>query len=380
MATVTGLTAAKTLELLGKTIVSGGVDGFGHLILEAADGSTVDAGDVTPPPLTLEILPRDVALGPSYYPEGVSYFPLSPTNGYPAQTSTVQTTRESDGRAFQMCVAKTTGRIYIRAAGDSDTWGAFTEIVGVATTVETQAGTIDNKAVTPAGLASVVGIGAGYRFVQKVIFTSSGSFLKASYPGVRAIRVMVVGGGGSGGGAGAASAGQNSQGSGGGAGGYAESWITDIAGLASSVAVTVGAGGAGRVGLGDGLDGSASSFGALVAANGGTGGYSKGTSALGGYLPAGPGGSGTAGDIQLAGNGGGSGFGQGTLASGGHGGGSIFGGGGEAGGTGAGSGGSIGRGGRAWGAGGAGASANASSVQRPSNAGADGVVIVEIYR
>ena len=149
-------------------------------------------------------------------------------------------------------------------------------------------------------------LATGYTFVETVYFTSSGTFTKATYPYLRAIRVRLVGAGGGGGGAGATGVSQASQGDGAGGGGYAEKFITDIAGLASSVTVTVGAGGAGGVhGSSNGASGGASSFGADVAANGGTGGISRGAFAYGPifYLAStAVGGSGTAGDLLIEGD------------------------------------------------------------------------------
>jgi hypothetical protein len=115
---------------------------------------------------------------------------------------------------------------------------------------------------------------------QVLYYTSSGTFTKATYPWLRAIRVRVQGGGG--GGSGAASTGAGAVGAGGGGAGgvYAESFITDIAGLASSITVTRGAGGAGgAAGNNVGSAGGSSSFGSLVSANGGFGG---GAGAFGG--------------------------------------------------------------------------------------------------
>jgi hypothetical protein len=131
-------------------------------------------------------------------------------------------------------------------------------------------------------------------------YTTSSTFTKATYPWLRAIRVYLVGGGGGGGGAGTTTAGQAYSCESGGGGGYAESFITDIASLDASITITVGAGGNGGTGAAAGTNGGASSFGALVAANGGNaGGY---------FLATGPfmgasfsGGVGTAGDIQIQG-------------------------------------------------------------------------------
>ena len=49
MATITGLTADRMLEIEGESIVDGSIDGSGHLILVKFDGSTIDAGPVVGP-------------------------------------------------------------------------------------------------------------------------------------------------------------------------------------------------------------------------------------------------------------------------------------------------------------------------------------------
>ena len=110
----------------------------------------------------------------------------------------------------------------------------------------------------------------GYLFGGNVIFTSSGTFTKASYPGLRAIKVKVQAGGGGGAGCPATGAGTVAAGSGGGQGGYAESFLL-VDALSSSETVTVGAGGAAGT-TGNGGLGGASSFGAhAVCAGGGIG-------------------------------------------------------------------------------------------------------------
>lgn len=112
---------------------------------------------------------------------------------------------------------------------------------------------------------------------QVLYFTSSGTFTKASYPWLRAIRVRVQGAGGGSGGCVATGSGVASGSASGGGGAYAESFITDIAGLASSITVTRGAGGApGAAGANAGSTGGTSSFGSLVSANGGAGGDGSG--------------------------------------------------------------------------------------------------------
>lgn len=47
MASVTGITAAKALDILGQSVVSGSINEFGHLILARSNGVLIDAGDFT---------------------------------------------------------------------------------------------------------------------------------------------------------------------------------------------------------------------------------------------------------------------------------------------------------------------------------------------
>ncbi len=119
------------------------------------------------------------------------------------------------------------------------------------------------------------GVVAGLR--QVVTFTASGTFTKATYPWLRAIRVRAVGGGGGGGGASQTTASTASGGGSGGGGEYREYFTTDIASLGASISVTVGAGGTGGGASGlttanPGDPGTTTSFGTLVTAGGGGGG------------------------------------------------------------------------------------------------------------
>lgn len=108
---------------------------------------------------------------------------------------------------------------------------------------------------------------------QQVTFTTSGTFTKATYPGMKGMRVRVQGGGGGGIGADVTVAGQQSAGGGGGGGAYAESFLTPDQ-LAASETVTVGVGGAGTsCASSQGGTGGTSSFGSLVSASGGFGGF-----------------------------------------------------------------------------------------------------------
>jgi hypothetical protein len=218
----------------------------------------------------------------------------------------------------------------------------------------------------------------GYVYVDTVYFTSNGTFSKADYPWLRAIRVKCQGAGGSGGGALATGSGQASAGSGGGGGGYAESFITDIAGLASSVTIPSGAGGGATTGTG-GNAGGVSSFGSQVSASGGGGGSRSPV------LPhavvtaaAGEGGFTSVGDLLIRGGDGGRAVASpvvdGSSGFGGEGGGSFLGGrvrGEQQA--------SNGFTGKIYGGGGSGASNCAGFAARTSGAGANGIVIVELY-
>jgi hypothetical protein len=113
----------------------------------------------------------------------------------------------------------------------------------------------------------------GYQIASIIYYTSNGTFQKSLYPNARALIVKCQGAGGGSGGVAAMTANDAGPSGGGGGGAYAESFITDIAGLDASVTVTVGAGGAaGAAGFNGGSDGGNSSFGALVVAAGGKGG------------------------------------------------------------------------------------------------------------
>jgi hypothetical protein len=142
--------------------------------------------------------------------------------------------------------------------------------------------------------ADIVALEVGYRPIgTPVTFASSGAFDKGDYPYLRAVRVRCVGGGGAG-------AGSSSSAAGGGAGGsYAESFIL-VADLASSVTVTRGAGASAPSSNTNGSAGGDSSFGTTVVGPGGPGGSITG---VGGYATL----SGAAGDLQIFGSDGGGG-------------------------------------------------------------------------
>lgn len=212
----------------------------------------------------------------------------------------------------------------------------------------------------------------GYLYSETVVFTSSGTFSKASYPGIRAVRVRAVGGGGGGG----SPANADSGAPGGGGGGYAESLLLESS-LAASETVTVGSGGAAGTAGGDGGSGGTSSFGSHLSANGGSGGTATGsTIGLGGL-----GGSASGGNIMNVTGGGGQSTGNPALYTtagiypAGTGGGSILGTGGRAGAARA----SNWAGGPGNGYGGGGAGGYNRNSTTSGGAGASGIVLVDIY-
>ncbi len=228
------------------------------------------------------------------------------------------------------------------------------------------------------GYASAGVAEGGFR--QTVIFTSDGTFTKATYPWLKRVRVRVQAGGGGGGGAPTTDGTQISGGAGGGGGGYAES-IVDASDLAASEAVTVGGGGAGGVGVA-GAGGGDSIFdtisGQVKAFGGGPGTISAAA------LPAniggagGAGGLGDVGDLKIAGD-----LGTDVHPAGasnrmlpGYGGGCVLGAATGQGWTGGAVGGIAGK---DFGGGGSGAGNTASQSTQTGGAGADGIVIVDLY-
>jgi hypothetical protein len=230
-------------------------------------------------------------------------------------------------------------------------------------------------------------IEGGFLFAGTRYFFSDGTFAKAdpfddgnpSGLVVRALRVTVQAGGGGGRGADVTGAGEHSLGGGGGGGGFAQSVITDVGSLASTVSVSVGLGGTAGSGAGGAGAGGPSSFGALVAANGGiSGAFNTINRAI--VQPTAGGGSATAGEILINGGSSISGViadiasGSGSSSRGGQGGSSLFGysgGGGSNGSPAAGGG---------FGSGGSGAANAANRLSTEDGApGRPGLVIVEVF-
>jgi hypothetical protein len=220
----------------------------------------------------------------------------------------------------------------------------------------------------------------GYLLKQTVVFTASGSFTKASYPGLRAVRVRCQAAGGGGAAAVTTAGGTTSAGNGGGAGGYAEAFAV-ASDLATTEAVTVGTGGAGgTTGAGSaGGDSALDTISGEVRATGGAGGATLAAqSAAVSNTSRSDGGIGTAGSVLLRGGYGGPAM---TLSSsrsrGGDGGASHLGG--AMPGIGSGGTNNTGTTGANYGGGGSGAANANSQSATAGGAGAPGIVIVEVY-
>jgi len=126
----------------------------------------------------------------------------------------------------------------------------------------------------------------GYLLVDRLEYTSSpAAFTKATYPWLRAIRIVCIGAGGGGGGAALTAAAQNAIGQAGAGGAYAETFITEaaIAALGASVTLTVGAGGAAGGAGGAGTVGGDTSFGTTCVAKGGAAGAAGAATAVGSF-------------------------------------------------------------------------------------------------
>lgn len=230
-------------------------------------------------------------------------------------------------------------------------------------------------AVPPQGLYVIgwQGTVPGYRFLESVHFTATGTFTQADYPGLVAVVAEVQGGGGGSGGTAATGAGQSAVGSGAGAGGYARKLILASA-LSAAETVTVGTGGtAGTAGANNGGAGNPSTF-STVTANGGALGVAGAAGAAFAVTVGGVGGTATGGDLNIQGGDGGMGS---RLAANpvnlSFGGSSQLGGSTRTGNTG------QSAGGRLYGGGSAGPWSVENTVARAGTVGADGIVILHLY-
>ena len=294
----------------------------------------------------------------------------------------------SDPRTFPAIFNGAADEIDAAAAGVIANGTAIAGLDGRVGVNEGDISALDGRVTAVEG--DVTDLQAGFRYAGTRYFFSDGNFEKADPFGdgnpselvVRAVRVRMVGGGAGGGAGQATGASESSAGSGGGGGGYAESFITDIAGLASTVAVERGLGGAGGT-TGGGTNGGTSSFGLLVVATGGLSGsvgVPRTSPAFSGDFTGG--GVGTVGDFLAGGSPGTGGIvvdpaaALGALS--GSGGASLLGGGGRNRRDSAG--GSAGENGLAFGGGGSGgANRNSVATDTAGGNGANGVVIVDVF-
>jgi hypothetical protein len=394
MATITGLTADRMLEIEAASIVDGSIDATGHLILTTKGGTNIDAGyfgfsaqsittptdfnTLTQPGSYVFLVSTDVAASANA-PTADAFGFTSGKSGIllvEGNSNWIRQTWTNYNNAQDTLVRVKTNNWYAWAPANKAATATSQGIIETATAAEVTAQTDDTRAVTPLGLASL----KGYRFLQTVVFTASGTFTKASYPGLRAVRIRAVGGGGGGGRANSAATGNHSSGSGGGGGGYAESFVL-AASLGTTETVTIGAGGAGGTSVtGQGGDGGNTSFGTkAVAGGGGGGGIASNQNLTVVANPLGAAGVATTGDVKASGSPGGAGWGSATLGIGGNGGNSVLGGGGYGGSGPGGAATMYGGDGLAYGGGGGGAATNASGSGGNGAPGAPGVVIVEVY-
>lgn len=122
------------------------------------------------------------------------------------------------------------------------------------------------------GFVSTTGIVSNaFNQVKNQVFAATGTYTPTT--GMKYCQIICLGGGGAGGGAPTTTASNTSCGSGGGAGEYAVGIFT-AATIGASQAVTIGAGGTGVSGAA-GNNGGTTSVGALITANGGTGGLAS---------------------------------------------------------------------------------------------------------
>lgn len=111
MATITGLTAEKTLELEGETVVSGLIDTNGHLILYTRAGSSIDAGKVK----------GDMATNPGHpgaYTSALTYTRVATIDGIRATTGS-QLIFDFSGGGVYSNLAKYSARVHVGQRGDN---------------------------------------------------------------------------------------------------------------------------------------------------------------------------------------------------------------------------------------------------------------------
>lgn len=129
--------------------------------------------------------------------------------------------------------------------------------------------TVINQVAVFADTAGTIETGTAFRTVAMQVFSANGTYTPTA--GMQFCVVEIVSGGGGGGGS-VGSVADFAAGAGGCGGGYSRK-VFDAATIGASQAVTIGAGGAGgAAGNNIGVDGGATTFGALMTASGGPGG------------------------------------------------------------------------------------------------------------
>lgn len=152
MATVTGLTAARMLDIEATSIVDGSVDVAGNLTLITHSGVEIDAGNIKGPSgadgASQSITEKTSTDLPSTYPVGISQFTYTTQGSWPTSLGTVFTFIVSIARGFQIISEKSTGRIWFRNVGQ-DSWSAFYQIASASYVDAAVAAVVDQFDVEP---------------------------------------------------------------------------------------------------------------------------------------------------------------------------------------------------------------------------------------
>jgi hypothetical protein len=182
------------------------------------------------------------------------------SNGADGKNTLTKTTTESAG------VNCTTGGVKLEYGLDANNNGTLdiSEINASLTKY------VCNGTVGATGAQGIQGATGASLFSNMQVYSTSGTFSFTVPAGVTKIMVEVWGGGGGGG----TNSTTGSYSYGGSGGGYGKEVINVVAG--NSYTITVGAGGSGGASWANGGAGNSSSFGALVSATGGIGGWSPG--------------------------------------------------------------------------------------------------------
>jgi hypothetical protein len=148
VATVTVVTAERTLEIEATSIVDGSINAAGHLILERQDGTPIDMG-------------------------AVSGMQMDPGTGYAKVDAFSYIGATDPGSVPNGSVWYDTNDVAGPVASELQKG-----LVELATAAETQTGTDSQRAVTPAGLASL----PGYRVQVLAANANTEGALPAAYP------------------------------------------------------------------------------------------------------------------------------------------------------------------------------------------------------